>query len=90
MKIFLTYLVIMTLITYMLYLIDKKRSKKAGARRISEKVLLLFSLLGGALGGYLAMIMWHHKTKHWYFVLINVLGIVAYTVIVYYMIKGSI
>ena len=77
----------MTLITYMLYLIDKKRSKKVGANRISEKTLLIFSLLGGALGGYLAMIMWHHKTKHWYFVLINIFGIVFYALLIYYLLK---
>lgn len=77
----------MSLITYMLYLIDKKRSKKVGANRISEKTLLIFSLLGGALGGYLAMIMWHHKTKHWYFVLINIFGIVFYALLIYYLLK---
>ena len=77
----------MSLITYTLYLIDKKRSKKVGANRISEKTLLIFSLLGGALGGYLAMIMWHHKTKHWYFVLINIFGIVFYALLIYYLLK---
>lgn len=87
MKLLFIYLVFMTLITYMLYLIDKKRSKKVGANRISEKTLLIFSLLGGALGGYLAMIMWHHKTKHWYFVLINIFGIVFYALLIYYLLK---
>ena len=87
MKLLFIYLVFMTLITYMLYLIDKKRSKKVGANRISEKTLLIFSLLGGALGGYLAMIMWHHKTKHWNFVLINIFGIVFYALLIYYLLK---
>ena len=87
MKLLFIYLIFMTLITYMLYLIDKKRSKKVGANRISEKTLLIFSLLGGALGGYLAMIMWHHKTKHWYFVLINIFGIVFYALLIYYLLK---
>ena len=32
-----------------------------------EKTLLGMSFLGGAIGGYLAMHLTSHKTKHWYF-----------------------
>ena len=37
------------------------------AWRISEAKLFLFPLLGGALGGTLGMMLFHHKTRHWYF-----------------------
>ena len=46
---------------------DKHRSKQPGKRRIPEKRLFLLSLLGGALGGTAGMLLFHHKTRHWYF-----------------------
>lgn len=85
-KYILIYLGIMTVITFFLYALDKKKAQTKGARRIPEATLLAFSILGGALGGYLAMIIRHHKTKHWYFVLTNILGIVAYALLIYFMI----
>lgn len=85
-KYILIYLGIMTLITFFFYALDKKKAKIKGARRIPEATLLAMSILGGALGGYLAMIIKHHKTKHWYFVLTNILGIVAYSLLIYFMI----
>lgn len=84
------YLIIISLITFIIYSIDKKQSKKYNARRISEATLLLLSILGGAFGGYLAMIYKHHKTKHWYFVIINILGIVGYSLLTYYFFKYNI
>lgn len=38
-----------------------------GAWRVSEKMLFLFPLLGGAPGGTLGMMLFRHKTQHWYF-----------------------
>lgn len=35
--------------------------------RISEKALFAFPLLGGAPGGTLGMLLFHHKTSKWYF-----------------------
>ncbi len=46
-----------------------KRAARQGARRIPEKRLFLFAALGGALGGLFGMYLFHHKTRHWYFVL---------------------
>lgn len=45
---------------------DKGRAKK-GKRRIAEKTLFAWALLGGAPGGWLGMKVFRHKTKHWYF-----------------------
>lgn len=67
-------LVLLSLITFILYAADKRRAKR-GKWRIPERVLLGFSLLGGGIGGALAMLLFRHKTKHWYFVLVNVLGV---------------
>lgn len=45
---------------------DKKRAKSS-ARRIPEARLSFFALIGGAIGGTIAMRVFRHKTKHWYF-----------------------
>lgn len=86
-KYLIPYLIFISIITFIVYAVDKKRSKKSNKNRIPEKVLLLLSILGGAYGGYLAMIIKHHKTKHWYFVIINILGIVGYSILIYYLLK---
>ena len=67
-------LVAMSIIAFILYGLDKGYAKK-GARRIPERVLLGFSILGGGIGGALGMMLFRHKTKHWYFVVLNLLGI---------------
>lgn len=35
-------------------------------------MLLLSSFLLGAPGGYAAMLIFRHKTKHWYFQVVNI------------------
>ena len=62
-------------VTYILYAVDKKRAEK-NKWRIPEATLIGFSLMGGAAGGYLAMRLKRHKTKHWYFHFFNILGLV--------------
>ena len=46
-----------------------KRFAKLSARRVPEKRLFAFAVLGGGVGGLLGMYCFRHKTKHWYFVL---------------------
>ncbi len=45
-----------------------KRKARRNAWRISEKALFLSAVLGGSLGAMIGMRVFHHKTKHWYFV----------------------
>ena len=73
------YLILLSFVTFFMYLTDKKKAEK-GKWRIPEKVLLLSSFLGGAFGGYPAMILFRHKTKgeHWYFTAVNLLGIILH------------
>lgn len=74
------YLLLCSLVTFLLYGIDKSRAKR-GACRIPEKMLLGASFLGGAVGGLLGMQLFRHKTKHWYFYAVNILAIVLHVII---------
>ena len=55
-----------SVIAFVLMGIDKAKARR-GSRRIPEKTLFLFTLLGGGIGGTLGMHVFHHKTRHWYF-----------------------
>ena len=56
------YLLIINIITLIAYGIDKYKSIKH-KYRISEATLVILAILGGALGAFLGMIIFHHKTK---------------------------
>ena len=62
----LVWLAAINLVTFAVYGIDKAKAKR-GAWRVPEKTLFLLPLLGGSLGALLGMRVFHHKTKHWYF-----------------------
>lgn len=62
------YLIIVNLTAFFLMWADKRRAKRAGARRIRERTLFLSALLGGSVGAIAGMWLFHHKTRHWYFV----------------------
>ena len=47
---------------------DKQKARKR-KWRTPEKTFFLIALLGGAPGVYAAMLLFRHKTRHWYFVL---------------------
>ncbi len=60
------YLLLINVVTFIIYGVDKRKAQK-DRWRIPEKVLFLFPLLGGSIGGILGMQVFRHKTKHWYF-----------------------
>jgi len=80
---YLSYLFLLSVITFFAYHMDKKKAKK-GAYRTKEKTLLCLSFFGGAFGGFPAMLIFRHKTKgeHWYFTFINLLGIAIHVTLV--------
>ena len=57
------YLAIINIIAYIVYGIDKLKSKK-GKRRIPESTLLLLAIIGGSIGAWCGVKFWHHKTMH--------------------------
>jgi len=68
MKFVIIYLTCMTLAGLFIMWSDKKRAIQK-KYRIPEKTLFLISFIGGSLGTWLGMFLFHHKTKHWYFVI---------------------
>lgn len=63
MNIILGYLLAVNIATFFLYGIDKYQAKK-GKWRISEATLLLMAVIGGSIGAWTGMRLWHHKTMH--------------------------
>ena len=63
----LVWLAVINLLTFIVYGADKRRARK-GKWRVPEKTLFLLPLLGGSIGALLGMRVFHHKTRHWYFV----------------------
>ncbi|MBQ8295062.1 MAG: DUF1294 domain-containing protein [Clostridia bacterium] len=88
MYVYLIFLLIMSSITFCLYAADKKKAQK-GQWRIPEATLLLASFLGGAIGGVWAMFLKRHKTRHWYFTVVNFLGLTwQFGLLMYWMINN--
>ena len=71
---FLIWLLALSVIALFLYAVDKRKAKKK-RWRIPEKTLLGIGFLGGAAGALLGMILVRHKTKHWYFWAVNLVGL---------------
>ena len=57
------YLLAINAVAFIVYGIDKYKAKKA-KWRISESTLLLLAVLGGSVGAWMGMKVWHHKTMH--------------------------
>ena len=62
-KIILCYLLAVNITTFLLYGIDKYKAKK-NRWRISEATLLTVAAIGGSIGAWAGMRVWHHKTMH--------------------------
>ena len=78
-------LAVMSALAFCLYAADKRKAKK-GKWRIPEATLLGLSFFGGALGGYFAMYAVRHKTKHWYFHIVNLLGLAWQIALLVYLV----
>ena len=57
------YLLAINAVAFIVYGIDKYKAKKA-KWRISEATLLLLAVVGGSIGAWMGMKVWHHKTMH--------------------------
>jgi len=79
-KYLISYLIIVNLIAFISCYIDKKRAIK-NKYRLKESYLLTLSFLGGALGLYISMYLFRHKTKKIKFTLIIPLIIILWIII---------
>ena len=57
------YLIVINVATFITYGIDKYKARRA-MWRVREASLLILAVLGGSVGAWLGMKVWHHKTQH--------------------------
>lgn len=79
-------IVIINIVTFIIYGVDKYKAKK-GKWRIPENSLIGLAIIGGSIGAYLGMRVWHHKTMHLKFKYGIPLIIVIQLIIVYMFVK---
>ena len=84
------YLVIINVVTFFMYGIDKWKAKKS-KWRIRETALLSLAVLGGSIGAWLGMKVWHHKTQHKKFKYgVPAIIIIQLALIIYFIISKTI
>ena len=57
------YILAINIATFLLYSIDKYKAKQ-NQWLISEATLLMMAVIGGSIGAWAGMRLWHHKTMH--------------------------
>ena len=62
MRIFYIYLIIVNILTFLIFGIDKWKARR-GKWRIPEGTLLWMSIVGGSIGALLGMYLFRHKTQ---------------------------
>lgn len=61
--IFFMYLLLVNIVAFSLMGADKRKAKR-NERRISEKTLFTWAIIGGSVGSIAGMYFFRHKTKH--------------------------
>lgn len=57
------YFLVINAVSLFLYGIDKYKARRR-KWRISEATLLTVAVIGGSIGAWMGMKVWHHKTMH--------------------------
>lgn len=79
------YLIIINIVTFITFGLDKRKAQKH-KWRISEQALITLMLAGGAVGGYLGMEKFRHKTQKLKFKIarwlsfVSLIGIIGFTI----------
>ena len=87
-KYILVYLLIVNLISFTLFYIDKRKAKK-DRWRIKESTLHIVGFMGGIIGSIAAMIFFHHKTRKTKFVIITIIAAAFNVFLAYEIIINS-
>lgn len=83
-KIYLGWIGVLSLITFILYGYDKFQAKRGGWR-IIENHLHWLALLGGFPGGWLGRSLFHHKTRKGYFLFILIISTLIHAALIYWL-----
>lgn len=87
MKWLMYYLIVVNLLTWLIYGIDKWKAKRR-AWRIPERTLLLLAAAGGCTGALAGMLMFRHKTRKLKFMIgVPVIFVVESIFFVYIFLK---
>ena len=78
-------LLLVNIVAFAAYGIDKRKAQK-NKWRIPESTLLLLAFIGGSLGALLGMRVFHHKTKHWKFKILVPLFLVLHLALAVWLI----
>lgn len=84
MKIVLIYLLVVNVVAFMMYGMDKRKAVRK-QWRIPEATLLGVAFIGGSVGALLGMQAFRHKTKHWKFKILVPLFLVIHVAIFIYL-----
>ncbi len=63
-----SFYLIVNITAFFVMFVDKNKSRKNGAERISEGMLFFMAAAFGSIGVYAGMFAFHHKTKKWHFI----------------------
>ncbi|MFT4144156.1 MAG: DUF1294 domain-containing protein [Mobilitalea sp.] len=78
----LIYILIMSTAGFVMMGIDKKKAIKR-QWRISERTLIVTAFLGGGIGTFLGMSVFHHKTKHRKFIILLPISAIIFIYLIY-------
>ena len=81
------WLLLVNLLTYFVYWLDKRRAKKGG-RRVSERELLVWALVGGSPAAFYAMRKLRHKTQKTSFKLWFALVVIAQLAAIWFLLRS--
>lgn len=86
-EIIIAYAVLVNIVTWILFGIDKWKAKR-NKWRIPEATLLFFAVIGGSIGALCGMYLFHHKTKHKkFFIGVPFILLLQIAVIIYYYVQ---
>ena len=85
-KIILIYLLLINIIAFITYGVDKKKAV-SNKWRIQEKTLIGLSVLGGGIGSLLGMMVWHHKTRKPVFMILVPLFMVVWVILIAFLLR---
>ncbi|MFV0289086.1 MAG: DUF1294 domain-containing protein [Mycoplasmatales bacterium] len=78
-KILIIYILLINLLSFLIYLVDKIKAKR-NKQRISEQTLLSLAIIGGCYGAIFAMNIFKHKINKQKFANINYLILIFWTI----------